>query len=163
MTLLSAGTPMFFMGEEVGAQKPYRYNDFLVNREDILGETVRNGTKLFRCYRDLIDLSLNHGAIRSRNIEVSVCHDANRVIAFHRWDDRGEFFIVGSLANAAFKSGYWLSSPRLGGSTWQEIFNTDSDSYGGANVGNAGVTLRAEHDALNVVLPACGVLVFLRR
>jgi 1,4-alpha-glucan branching enzyme len=163
MTLLSAGTPMFFMGEEAGAQKPYRYNDFLVNREDILGETVKNGAKLFRCYRDLIDLSLNHGAIRSRNIEVSVCHDANRVIAFHRWDDQGEFFIVGSLANAAFKSGYWLSSPRLAGANWQEVFNTDSDSYGGTNVGNAGVTLRAERDALNVVLPACGVLVFLRR
>ncbi|HEX3440341.1 MAG TPA: glycosidase, partial [Pseudolabrys sp.] len=40
MTLLSAGTPMFFMGEEIGAQKPYRYNDFAENREDILGEAV---------------------------------------------------------------------------------------------------------------------------
>jgi 1,4-alpha-glucan branching enzyme len=163
MTLLSAGTPMFFMGEEIGAQKPYRYNDFLANREDILGERVGNGAKLFRCYRDLIDLSVKHGAIRSRNIEVTVCHDANRVVAFHRWDDQSEFFIVGSLANAAFKSGYWLSSPRLAGANWQEVFNTDSDSYGGTNVGNAGVTLSAERDALNIVLPACGVLVFLRR
>jgi 1,4-alpha-glucan branching enzyme len=163
MTLLSAGTPMFFMGEEVGAQKPYRYNDFLANREDILGETIRNGAKLFRCYRDLIDFSINHGAIRSGNIEVSVCHDANRVIAFHRWDGQGEFFIVGSLANAAFRSGYRLSSPRLAGANWQEVFNTDSDSYGGTNVGNAGITFRAERDALNVVLPACGVLVFQRR
>ena len=29
LSLLSAGTPMFFMGEETGAQKPYRYNDFM--------------------------------------------------------------------------------------------------------------------------------------
>jgi 1,4-alpha-glucan branching enzyme len=112
---------------------------------------------------DWFDLSLNHGAIRSRNIEVSVCHDANRVIAFHRWDDHGELFIVGSLANAAFKSGYWLSSPRVAGANWQEVFNTDSDSYGGSNVGNAGLTLRAGRDARNVVLPACGGLVFLRK
>ncbi len=163
MMLLSAGTPMFFMGEEIGAQKPYRYSDFLMNREDILGEAARNGAKLFRCYRDLIDLSLNHSAIRSRNINVPIVHDANRVVAFHRWDDQGEFFIAGSLANAAFKSGYWLSSRRLGDANWQEIFNTDSDWYGGSNVGNAGSTLRAERGALNVVLPACGVLVFRRR
>ena len=38
LSLLSAGTPMFFMGEEVGAQKPYRFNDFLANREDIKGD-----------------------------------------------------------------------------------------------------------------------------
>jgi 1,4-alpha-glucan branching enzyme len=163
MMLLSAGTPMFFMGEEIGAQKPYRYSDFLMNREDILGEAARNGAKLFRCYRDLIDLSLNHSAIRSRNIDVPIVHDANRVVAFHRWDDRGEFFIAGSLADAAYKSGYWLSSRRLGDANWQEIFNTDSDRYGGGNVGNAGSTLRAERGALSVVLPACGVLVFRRR
>jgi 1,4-alpha-glucan branching enzyme len=163
MMLLSAGTPMFFMGEEIGAERPYRYSDFLMNREDILGEAAGNGAKLFRCYRDLIDLSLNHSAIRSRNIDVPIVHDADRVVAFHRWDDRGEFFIAGSLANAAYKSGYGLSSRRLGDANWQEIFNTDSDRYGGSNVGNAARTLRAERGALNVVLPACGVLVFRRR
>jgi 1,4-alpha-glucan branching enzyme len=163
MTLLSAGTPMFFMGEEIGAERPYRYNDFLANREDILGETARDGARLFRFYRDLIDFSLHHGAIRSRNIEVAGCHDANRVIAFHRWDGQSEFLVVGSLANTAFKSGYWLSSPRLAGADWQEVFNTDSASYGGRDVGNAGMSLRPDGDALNVVLPACGVMVFLRR
>jgi len=94
---------------------------------------------------------------------VPVVHDANRIIGFHRWDDRGEFFIVGSLANAAYESGYWLSSRRLGDANWQEIFNTDSDRYGGSNVGNAGRTLRAERGALNIVLPACGVVVFRRK
>ena len=34
ITLLAPGVPMFFMGEEVGASLPYRYNDFLNNRED---------------------------------------------------------------------------------------------------------------------------------
>src|ERR1700733_5580040 len=36
MALLSAATPMFFMGEEIGAAKFYRYDTFLQNREDIL-------------------------------------------------------------------------------------------------------------------------------
>ena len=84
MNMLSAGTPMFFMGEEVGAAKFYRYDDFVANREDILGLAQGDGAKLFGFYRDLIALSVDHSAIRSRNIDVLVTDDANRVIAFHR-------------------------------------------------------------------------------
>ena len=36
MTLLGPGIPMFFMGEEVGASRPYRYADFINAREDLL-------------------------------------------------------------------------------------------------------------------------------
>ena len=41
LSLLSAGTPMFFMGEEIGAQKQYTFDNFLANREDILGRAKR--------------------------------------------------------------------------------------------------------------------------
>ena len=37
MTLLGPGIPMFFMGEEVGASRPYRYADFINAREDYHG------------------------------------------------------------------------------------------------------------------------------
>ena len=37
MTLLSASTPMFFMGEEIGAANPYTYGGFMQNREDLIG------------------------------------------------------------------------------------------------------------------------------
>jgi 1,4-alpha-glucan branching enzyme len=160
MTLLSAGTPMFFMGEEVGAQKPYRYNDFLDNREDILAEAAGSGARLMACYRDLISLSINEDAVRSHNIAVSTVHNANRVIAFHRWNGMEEFLIVGSLNDAPFNHGYWLHSDRLGDFHWQEIFNTDAAEYGGWNIGNGGNRMEAVGGALNVVLPACGVLVF---
>src|SRR5262249_37127309 len=56
LSLFSAGTPMFFMGEEIGAQRQYTYNNFIANREDILGERVGNGKLLFRFYQDLISL-----------------------------------------------------------------------------------------------------------
>jgi 1,4-alpha-glucan branching enzyme len=162
MTLLSAGTPMFFMGEEIGARKPYRYNDFAQNREDITGEADGQGARLFRFYTDLIALSPEHGAFRSRNIDVLPPHDRNRVIAFHRWDERSEYFVAGSLANAPFESGYWLWSDRLGDAGWTEVFNSDAERYGGWNVGNAGRTLESRFGALSVVLPACGVVVFRR-
>ena len=162
MTLLSAGTPMFFMGEEIGAQKFYRYNDFMQNREDIIGDSTGTGAALFRYYQDLIHLSETSAAIRSRNIDVSIADDANRVIAFHRWDDIGEFLVVGCLANAGFTNGYWIHGDRLGTASWTEIFNSDSQDYGGWNIGNGGRTLTAVNSALNLVIPAVG-LVVLRR
>jgi 1,4-alpha-glucan branching enzyme len=48
LSVLSTGTPMFFMGEEIGGQKPYTYDYFLANREDILGERIGHGAALFR-------------------------------------------------------------------------------------------------------------------
>jgi len=162
MALLSAGTPMFFMGEEVGAAKPYRYNDFLANREDLVGLTSGSGERLFGFYSQLVALSVRHGAFRSRSIAVSNANNANRVIAFHRWDDTDEFLVVGALGNSPFASGYVLSGDRLGYDDWSEVFNSDALEYGGWNIGNEGATIQASGGALNVVLPACGVVVFRR-
>jgi 1,4-alpha-glucan branching enzyme len=159
MTLLSAGTPMFFMGEEIGAEKPYRYDDFLAHREDIIGQAAADGARLFAYYRDLINFSIGNSAIRSRNIEIPVVHDENRVIAFHRWDETGEFLVAGTLANAPYAAGYWLASHRFGEGEWAEVLNSDAAQYGGWNIGNAGAPRRSQNGALNVVLPASGVVV----
>ncbi len=51
LTLLSAGTPMFFMGEEIGASKLFTYNNFQENREDLLGDTISVGARLFATTR----------------------------------------------------------------------------------------------------------------
>jgi 1,4-alpha-glucan branching enzyme len=162
MALLSAGTPMFFMGEEIGAQKPYRYDTFLQNREDITGDAHGIGANLFAYFKALIRVSVENSAVRSLNIDVAYSHNQNRVVAFHRWDDEAEFFVVGCLADAPFASGYWLRTDRLGNSTWTEMFNSDSAAYGGWGVGNEGRALRAENGAINVVLPAAGLIVFRR-
>jgi len=162
MALLSAGTPMFFMGEEIGAQKPYRYDSFLQNREDILGDAHGSGAHLFAYFKALIRFSIDNPAIRSRNIDVGFTDNANRIIAFHRWDEAGEYLVAGCLANAAFAGGTWLHTDRLANFAWTEIFNSDSAEYGGWNVGNAGGTLQAENGALKAVLPAAGVVVFRR-
>jgi 1,4-alpha-glucan branching enzyme len=37
LAAFSAGTPMFLMGEEIGAAKYFRYNDFFLNKEDLVG------------------------------------------------------------------------------------------------------------------------------
>jgi 1,4-alpha-glucan branching enzyme len=162
MTLLCAGTPMFFMGEEIGAAKPFLYDTFMQNREDLLGDARGVGARLFRYYQDLIRLSERNAAIRSHMIDVAVSDNANRVIAFHRWDDTDEFLVVGNLGNAAFASGYRFGSDRIGNAGWTEVFNSDGEAYGGWNIGNAGATLRGNNGTLDVILPAAG-LVVLRR
>lgn len=159
MTLLGAGTPMFFMGEEIGAQKQYRYRDFLNNREDLIGERKGNGRFLFQYYGDIIRLRLNHSGLRSRNIDIVHIHNTNRIIAFRRWDDTQEFLVVGSLNNSPFADGYRIENSQLSNGLWQEIFNSDAQAYGGNNIGNSGATIPSNNSSLNLVIPANGVIV----
>ena len=72
LSLFSAGTPMFLMGEEVGAVKPYRYDTFMDNREDSPGERAGSGAALFRFYQDAIRFARRHPSVRARNIDVVV-------------------------------------------------------------------------------------------
>ncbi|MDJ0632316.1 MAG: alpha-amylase family glycosyl hydrolase [Xenococcaceae cyanobacterium MO_188.B29] len=159
MTMLSAGTPMFFMGEEIGAQKQYRYRDFLNNREDLLGERQNNGKRLFRFYQDLIRFRLNHSGLRSHNIDILHVHNANRVIAFKRWDETEEFLVVGSLNNSPFANGYIIENERIPNGNWREMFNSNLESYGGNNVGNLGANITSDNGRIGVVIPANGFVV----
>ena len=45
LSLLSAGTPMFLMGEEIGAQQPYRYNDFLTTAKSLTRDRAGVGAR----------------------------------------------------------------------------------------------------------------------
>lgn len=162
VTILSAGTPMFLMGEEIGAQRQYRYRDFMNNREDLLGERQTNGQRLFRFYQDIIRLRLRNSGLRSHNIDIIHVHNANRVIAFRRWDNSQEFLIVASLNNYPFEAGYTIESSRLGDGLWREIFNSDAEQYGGNNVGNSGATIPASYGGIHVVIPANGLIVLQR-
>jgi 1,4-alpha-glucan branching enzyme len=111
LSLLSAGTPMFFMGEEIGARQPYRFNDFLSHREDLFGERANNGARLFRFYQDLIGFSRRHAATRAQAIDVVHALGATRVIAFIRAVRSDELFF--SLVCATRLSWTATSSRRI--------------------------------------------------
>jgi 1,4-alpha-glucan branching enzyme len=163
-SLLSAGTPMFFMGEEIGAQKQYTYDKFKENREDILGERNGAGKKLFCFYQELITLSRRLRSIRSRNIDILHAWNPNRVLAFKRWSGDEEVIIVASLNNAAF-NGYVIEKDLLAipNARWKEVFNSDAAIYGGQNIGNGGATISSDQGRLNVVIPANGFVVFVKQ
>jgi 1,4-alpha-glucan branching enzyme len=164
LSLLSAGTPMFFMGEEIGAQKRYTYANFLAAREDILGERMGNGQALFIYYQDLITLARRFRSIRSQNIDILHQSNSNRVVAFKRWAGDEQLIILASLNDAAFANGYTIEKDLAGipNGAWKEIFNSDSARYGGQNVGNRGAIVTSADGRLNVVIPAAGLVVFVR-
>jgi 1,4-alpha-glucan branching enzyme len=163
MSLLSAATPMFLMGEEVGAQKKYTYNHFTEEKEDLVGLRDGDGKALFGFYADLIRLRLDEPALRARHLEVLHVHDANRVLAFRRWDGSDEFLVVASLRERHYDGpDYRIAHGPLGDGLWRERFNSNATRYGGDGVGNGPEPLQAAGGSLGVVVPAIGFVVLQR-
>jgi len=155
LSLFSAGTPMFFMAEEVGAQKTYRYDTFMANREDIAGERAGNGAQLFRFYQDVIRFSRRHSAVRVRSIDIVHVNNDGRIIAFRRSAGSDELLLVASLSNQVFDD-YVIQTDswRLPDGQWRELFNSDAAIYGGDNVGNFGGDLPAGNGRIHLRIPA---------
>ncbi|WP_152054326.1 alpha-amylase family glycosyl hydrolase [Tautonia marina] len=162
LAMLSAGTPMFLFGEEVGASKPFLYNAVLENREDLFALRDGPGAHLFAFYTDLIRLRLDpaNPALRSRHINVLHSHDVNRVLAFHRASDGQEFLVIANLNDHPFEQGYAIEHGAISSGDWREVFNSDSQNYDGWNVGNFGATIPSPHGRFEAVLPAAGFVVF---
>ncbi|MET0410572.1 MAG: alpha-amylase family glycosyl hydrolase [Polyangiaceae bacterium] len=161
MNLLSAGTPMFLMGEEVGAVKDFTFDGFIENREDLEGQRKGEGRDLFRFYRDLIRLRRRHHTFATPNIEIVATHNTDRLLAFRRWKGPEQYLVVGSLSDHARADGYDLRSDKLHRSRWRQIFSSDAEYYGGAGVGNDG-EIEAQDGVLRLNVPARGFVVLRR-
>lgn len=161
MSLLSAATPMFFMGEEVGASRNYVHDRTREAREDYFALREGDGQRLFSFYRDLIRLRLDRPGLRSRNIDVVYAHNDHRIIAFRRWEGPQEFFVIGSLNDQPFGNGYTLRNSRLVGGNWREVLNSDEMRYGGRGMLNGEVT--SGDREFTARLPANSVVVFQRQ
>jgi 1,4-alpha-glucan branching enzyme len=162
LALFSAGTPMFFMGEETGAQKPYRFDSFATHREDILGDRVAGGASLFRFYSEAIALCRRRPAARSQDIDIIHVDERSRVIAFVRRAGVDALLIVASFSNRPYLEGYVLETDalRLPSGPWQEVFNSDATEYGGRGTGNFGAAIPAINGCFEARLPANGLLIF---
>jgi 1,4-alpha-glucan branching enzyme len=159
MTLLAAGTPMFLMGEEVGAAKDFRFNDFLHHREDLQGARAGSGARLYAFYRDLIRLRFRHRAFTTPNLDVVATHNDDRLLAFRRWKGSEEYLIVATLSDQGWPQGYGLEGAALMEGRWTEVFSSDEPRYGGGGVTNRGSELRTEGGRLTLRLPARGFVV----
>ncbi len=162
LSLLSAGVPMFLMGEEIGAAKPYRYDDWFLNRENLAADRQGVGANLFRFFSELIALRHRLAALKAPNIKVVHAHDDNRVIAFKRWSDHSEALVLATLSNDPFPLGYAIHHEHIPAAQWREVFSSDSAAYGGLNFGNGGAAFSNSVGEFNAILPANGFVVFER-
>jgi 1,4-alpha-glucan branching enzyme len=163
MSALSAGTPLFLMGEEIGARNYFLYNSFLSEKEDLIGQRTADGQFLSRFYQDLIRFVISSTAARSTAIDVIYRHDGNRVIAFTRTSPEQQLLVLASLNDSPFDHGYVITTDplRLSAGQWQEVFNSDATIYRGNNIGNGGAALQVNDGAINAVIPANGFIILI--
>jgi 1,4-alpha-glucan branching enzyme len=120
-----------------------------------------------RCVRDLIHLRHRLPALRADGFRVFHIHDANRVLAFHRWvpGEGQDVVIVANLSEHTHYN-YQLGFPRSG--RWAEVFNSDAYDHwvnpwvqgngGGIFVNSPG--LHGFSQSAAVTLPANSIIAF---
>ncbi len=160
LSMLSAGTPMFLMGEEIASASPMPYDNFLEFRDDFPAERAGAGRFMFKFYQDVIAFRRKNRGLRSHDLDIVHMNNANRLISFLRTDGTERFLIVASLNNQPFTNGYSIVSAHLGDVRWQEVFNSDAAVYGGSGVGNGGRTIASQNSLIDVNVPANGFVVF---
>jgi 1,4-alpha-glucan branching enzyme len=106
---------------------------------------------VFRLYRDLIRLRRNwwddSRGLRGQHVNVFHVNDADKVMAFHRFDVGGpgdDVVVVLNFANRAFDA-YAIGFPR--GGSWRVRLNSDSRHYGWDYDDHAGDDTMAEATA----------------
>lgn len=200
LTLLGAGVPMIWQGEEFLANNDFKHGltatwghdtdwiDFGINPAELqqFRQLQQSGQKPsdpvqqakfdkflqvesssaermsarqghFQCYADLIKLRSSSAAFDSTS-EASrlYTHNGDKVLSLKRSGEGQEFVVVtnfGDHNRGSYDAG-------LPAGKWQEVFNSDSQSYGGSNFGNAGQVLTIDSNHRGVNLPAGGTVVF---
>ena len=64
--------------------------------------------------------------------------------------------------NRPYAAGYVLDNSVIPAGAWHEVLNSDAVAYGGAGVGNGEAPRRSSPGRIEVVVPACGLVVLAR-
>lgn len=167
--LTAPGMPQLFMGQEFLEEKQWSWDARSQNLLDWPGlETGSDPAMVnqLRFTQDLIRLRWTQPALRGDNVNPFHVHDANRVIAYHRWLDSGQdVVVVATLAEATWY-GYEVGFPF--GGHWVELFNSDVyDNWvnpvvagNGDGIFAAGPPMHGLQTSAAITIPANGVVVF---
>src|ERR1700732_4340021 len=133
------GKKLLFMGNEFGQQNEWQHDHSLdwhlldQPRHAGIQNLVKDLNRLYRATPALHELYCE-----AAGFEWLVTHDADRgVFAWLRKgrDTGARCLVIVNFAPEVYRD-YRISVPFSG--TWREVLNTDSELYGGSNVGNAG-------------------------
>jgi 1,4-alpha-glucan branching enzyme len=164
------GKKLLFMGQEIGQREEWDYNasirwellEFDPHRK--LQALMRELNRLYRANPALYQVDFNY-----RGFEWVDFHDSeNSVIAFlRRAEDPKDFILICCNFTPVPRQGYEFGVPEEG--FYEEIVNTDSELFGGSNIGNGGLVSSRQipkHDrpySIVVTLPPLAVVAFKRR
>jgi 1,4-alpha-glucan branching enzyme len=164
------GKKLLFMGQEIGQREEWNHNTGI--RWDLLAfEPHRKlqalARELNRLYRE--NPALYQVDFHYSGFEWMDFHDwENSVISFlRRAEDPEDFLLVCCNFTPVTRPAYEIGVPAEG--FYQEILNTDSELFGGSNVGNGGlvssrpIPRHNRPNSIAVTLPPLAVVVFRRR
>jgi 1,4-alpha-glucan branching enzyme len=164
------GKKLLFMGQEIGQREEWNYNtgtrwellQFAFHRK--LQELVRDLNRLYRGNPALYQVDFHYSGFEW----VDFRDAENSVISFiRRAKDPRDFLMFCCNFTPVPHTGYEFGVPEEG--FYQEILNTDSELYGGSNVGNGGavasrpIPKHGRKYSIAVTLPPLGVVVFRKR
>jgi 1,4-alpha-glucan branching enzyme len=153
------GKKLLFMGGEIAQDHEWNHDREL----DWPSLQDFNHAGIQRLVRDLNRLYASEPALHQRDCESNgfqwtVGDDrANSVFSFLRYAANNPPILVVSNMTPVPRHGYRIGVPLDGG--WHEIFNSDSEFYGGSNIGNQGRVMAQEFAAhgqpysVEIILP----------
>jgi 1,4-alpha-glucan branching enzyme len=129
VALTSPGIPMLFQGQEFADTTPFPFG----RDRGIDWSKADTNAGILRLYQDLVHLRRNAAGttagLRGNNTNIFHVNDADKVLAWHRWDRGGpgdDVVVVANFSSRAFAA-YDLGLPR--GGTWKVRFNGDWKGY----------------------------------
>jgi len=164
--ICSPGKKLNFMGNEFGQGREWNVNvslDWHLMKEHWhqgVKLAVQDLNKLYKKLSSLHDLDF-----QPQGFEWIDCQDSDQsVLSYIRRSKDGSFVIVVLNFTPVPRHQYRLGVPQVG--TYQEIFNSDSEYYGGSNLGN-GTNIDTEKigwmgrsESISITLPPLAGLIF---
>jgi 1,4-alpha-glucan branching enzyme len=162
------GKKLLFMGSEIGQKEEWNSNGSIrwelltFHYHKALQTLVRELNRLYRSEPALYEVDFQH-----TGFEWIDFHDVqNSIIAFLRWSaERREFLVFACNFTPVPRLGYRIGVPKPG--LYREIFNTDSEIFGGSNACNGlepiatdAVPFHGHGQSLAIKLPPLGIAVF---
>jgi 1,4-alpha-glucan branching enzyme len=164
------GKKLLFMGQEIGQREEWNYNSGV--RWDLLQfdshrklqALVRELNRLYRASPALYQVDFHYSGFEWVDF-----HDwEDSTIAFLRHaEDPSDSLLFCCNFTPVARRGYEFGVAEAG--FYEEVLNTDSELYGGTNVGNGGlvssrpVPRHNRANSISVTLPPLGVVVFRKR
>ncbi len=164
------GKKLLFMGQEIGQREEWNHNagirwellEFELHRK--LQTLMRELNRLYRASPALYQVDFHYSGFEWVDFRDS----ENSVISFlRRAEDPSDFLLICCNFTPVPRQGYEIGVPEEG--FYEEILNTDSELFGGSNIGNGGLVssrLKPCHSrpySIAVTLPPLAVVIFRKR